>query len=795
MCVLPPRKGGSGNKDKAMAMAEALHVVVRDLPSQTLEGAFRVHVLPDSLQQAHLKVGDICEITSEDGTTGYGIAWRADDRMGSRPKNRPAKMTETFRTACGFQEGSKVTIAATDAKVYRADKIVLTDVTPAAYKLPDHLDLDDGCWRIRIEHLFSQCDAVAPGISFDVLGKRKSRRRYYIDSIEATDAPDASLFSNWDNTQLVISATSATPVSPEAIQNPSVTVMALNGATSNGSEMSLPSTHLLNTDRIGGLLEATQELNFQLRMFLSNLERSNDDTEANRPILIHGYEGTGKSTLLNRLADCAFKKVLRVDKSSLNGGSIAKNQQIIKDIFREAAENRPSLVLMDDLDELAPSDDAAYASTLGRELEAASGSRLMVVAAVRAVADIKNALLKPRRFEVLLELPIPDLAAREQILNVLRKKPVFAKDSISSVIAERTHGFTGTDLTLLCGRANQAAQKRYMRELDELAMARSPTPPAYEQVVHPSTSNQATLSGEPCKDATLEDFESVLLSGAVKPAALRETFTEKPSTSWGDIGGSSQVKESFDRIIGWPLKYKDQMNKIALQPPKGVLLYGPPGCSKTLTAQAVANSYNFNFIAIKGAELISMYVGESERAVREVFRKARAASPCVIFFDEIDSIGSDRDSGTKGLNVLTTLLNEMDGFELLKDVFILAATNKPETLDPALMRPGRFDKHVYLGPPNDVARQEILMIATRNVSLSADISIDTLVAETEGYSGAEIMRISHVAKEAAFKRWIDDRGDVRICSSDFEEALHEVKKGISSDMLAAYEAFASRAEV
>ncbi|EME88684.1 uncharacterized protein MYCFIDRAFT_192794 [Pseudocercospora fijiensis CIRAD86] len=679
-----------------MHVADASHLVVRDLPSQGLEGAFRVHLLPESLQQAGLKVGDVCKITSEDGSIGHGIAWRADDRMGNRPKLRPAKMTHTFRAACGFEEGSKVTIAASDASVFRADKILLTDITPSEYKRPD--DVDDACWKIRIAHQFS------------------------------------------------------------------------------------------------GLPDVTEKLNYQLSVLLAQPElfdRLRKSFHVNEPILIHGYEGTGKSTLLNALADCAFKKVLRLDKPCLNGGSLAKNQQIIRDTFADAKENEPSIILMDDLEKLAPHDDVAYAGILGKELDAIHNKHIMVVAATRVVADVQSVLIQPPRFDFQIELPIPDVSAREQILNVLRRKPAFAKDSVSSETSIRTHGFTGKDLAILHARANHCAMVRFRRAIEELTMDRSSKPPAYEQAIGASPT-----PNEPNPDITLRDFEVILASGAVKPAALREFFTEKPSISWADIGGSSQMKESFDRSIGWTLKheYKDQMAEMDLSPPKGVLLYGPPGCSKTLTAQAVANCYNLNFIAIKGAELISMYVGESERAIREVFRKARAASPCVIFFDEIDSIGSDRDSGTKGLNVVSTLLNEMDGFETLKDVFILAATNKPEILDPALIRPGRFDKLVFVRPPNDVARQEILMIATRKVSLSADIIIDTLVAETEGYSGAEIKRICHVAKEIALQRWYTGQGEARICASDFEEALHKVKRGISPEMLAAYEAFESGAK-
>ncbi|KAI7123662.1 AAA-domain-containing protein, partial [Hortaea werneckii] len=257
-----------------------------------------------------------------------------------------------------------------------------------------------------------------------------------------------------------------------------------------------------------------------------------------------------------------------------------------------------------------------------------------------------------------------------------------------------------------------------------------------------------------------------------------------------DIGGSETQKERFDEIIGWPLHHPEMIEQLDLPAQKGVLLYGPPGCSKTMTAQAVAATYKLNFIAVKGAELISMYVGESERAVREVFRKAKQAAPCVIFFDEIDSIGSERESGgAKGLNVLTTLLNEMDGFEAMKDVLVLAATNKPEVLDPALLRPGRFDQHVYVGLPNTDARKDILQISLRKVPV-ATTDFDSLVAATEGYSGAEIVCMCGVAKRAAARRMISGATEVQIEEQDLKDAIAVTRKGVTEEMLKSYDDFA-----
>lgn len=569
----------------------------------------------------------------------------------------------------------------------------------------------------------------------------------------------------------------------------------INGMVGNGLQS--PSYHL-NIEHIGGLLEQIQMLNRHLRRVLDTAQTLNQKTGSINTILLHGYEGTGKTMLLKRLGQAPFRKVVRIERATLPGSTLAANKKFIKESFEEAVNEQPALVLMDNLDQLAPTDETAYSGVIEAELEKVRkpGSRVMVVAAARNPSDIHASLKGPQQFCKQIELPIPNLEAREQILNVLQGKPAFAKDTLSTAIAEQTHGYTARDVNLLDVVAKDHACDRYEDECAEHAMGRSSTPPAYEDIVPrlDGSRSPSKTDSQPNPEVTLQDFEKALQE--IKPTALREIFTEKPKTKWTDIGGSETVKQSFDEIIEMPLRHKDIMARHGVQPAKGVLLYGPPGCSKTLTAQAVANTYKLNFIAIKGAELISMYVGESERAVREVFRKARQAAPCVIFFDEIDSIGTDRDTaGTKGLNVLTTLLNEMDGFEALKDVFVLAATNKPWSLDSALMRPGRFDKHVYLGPPNEAARRDIIALTTRSSTLAKDVDFDVLAKDLEGWSGAEIVRICQNAKMPAFVKALRGEGEHRVCKEDFEVARKGVKKGITREMLEMYEAFSQQQEV
>lgn len=533
----------------------------------------------------------------------------------------------------------------------------------------------------------------------------------------------------------------------------------------------------ISTESVGGLRDQVSELNHYLQRIL---RPTPDSRMVNRPILIHGYAGTGKSMLLKLLAQCSFNKVLRLDRSTLDGGSVSKNKAIIREMFSEAKSEQPSLILMDNLEQLVPDDDTVYGNVLAEELVQINGLRVMVVGATRKPSDLKNAILGSRCFTERIELPIPDQAAREQVLRIMCDEDTDGE--LCATIASKTHGFTCADLDALHYHADNYASVRSDNLYSaHLASTEASSKDAWSVVL---------AENRPIR---VEDFMKALASQKVKPAALLEILTEKPKVGWNDIGGSEEMKERFDEIIGWPLQHKTFLsNNPSYRPTKGVLLYGPPGCSKTLTAQAIANTYDLNFIAIKGASLISMYVGESERAVRDVFSKARLAAPCAIFFDEIDSIGADRDGGgTKGLNVLTTLLNEMDGFEPLSDVLILAATNKPESLDPALIRPGRFDQHVYLGPPNAHARKDILEIATRGNTVEVDL--DSLALDLDGHSGAEIVGICQNALKNGLRRKFKGfDSELRLTQEDFSSARKNATKGITQEMLDAYKDFANR---
>lgn len=617
-------------------------------------------------------------------------------------------------------------------------------------------------------------------MTFDVAGKKGLKRRFFVEQIESQTSETATLFEMNDDTDVVMAERGLTPVDSNSQKN---------------LDLSLDMT------RIGGLTEQLDTLNKRLRRLclLARKQVRADNGRWNAGILLHGYEGTGKSLLLNELRGAGFKKTLSLDKSHLLG-TASKNDATITSVFSEALGSQPSLIFMDDLEQVAGAGNDVLINTV-RSISAGfsriTGHAVLVVGATRNPISIESSLLAPDRFEKLIELPVPDSAARVQIIKTLQRKA--EADVLCENVGSRTHGFTGKDLRLLVCAAVDSAIERSIDNEDEWVKVNSHRSSPGSETLHSmdgAAHSQATTAVEQQAPdifnppPTLEDFELALKQ--IRPTALREIILETPSVTWDDIGGSQDMQKRFDKIIGWPLKHADILARFGRRhAQRGVLLYGPPGCSKTMTAQAVANTYGLNFIAVKGAELISMYVGESERAVREVFRKAKAAAPSIIFFDEIDAIGGSRDGGGhQGLNVLTTLLNEMDGFEALKGVQVLAATNRPETLDAALMRPGRFDAHVYLGPPNEVARRQILEINTQMLKLESS-TITALSHKLAGYSGAEIVGICNMASDVAVEKTITGGEDVDwVTEADFEAVIAQTPKGITTEMLAGYESFA-----
>ncbi|KAF9087620.1 Spermatoproteinsis associated protein 5 [Mortierella sp. AD031] len=541
-------------------------------------------------------------------------------------------------------------------------------------------------------------------------------------------------------------------------------------------------------------------------------------------VLLYGPPGTGK-TLIARTVAAATGAFLTV----INGPEIiskfyGETEAKLRTIFELAAERSPSIVFIDEIDALCPKRDEAASemekrvvATLltlmdgasDKRIPAKSGSangedestaeetkkapRIVVMGATNRPNALDEALRRPGRFDREIEIGIPDAKARAEILVALLKR---IPNSLTSAqidhLASISHGYVGADLAAVCREAGLKTIHRVMsnRTSEE-------TLDLQEQFRAMTVSDTKTKIMEEEKDELMVSAEDMRLAMAdVKPSAMREIMIEVPKVFWSDIGGQQEIKQKLKESVEWPLQHPEAFIRMGIRPPKGILLYGPPGCSKTLMAKALATQAGLNFIAVKGPELFSKWVGESEKAVREVFRKARAASPSIVFFDEIDALTVKRGGGDDGGSsvadrVLSQLLNELDGIEPLVNVTVVAATNRPDIMDPALMRPGRIDRILYVSPPDLASRREILrlQIQSKKMACDTDVNIEVLAEQTEGCSGAEVVAL---CQEAAMKAMEESLEIPCVSLRHFERALKGMTRRITPEMLQFYDDFRKR---
>ena len=462
-----------------------------------------------------------------------------------------------------------------------------------------------------------------------------------------------------------------------------------------------------------------------------------------------------------------------------------ESEEQLREVFEEAAENEPAIVFIDELDSIAPKREDVTGDTerriVAQLLSLMDGleqrGEITVIGTTNRVDAIDPALRRPGRFDREIEIGVPDADGREEVLQIHTRGMPLAEDVDLERYAENTHGFVGADIENLAKEAAMTAMRRLRPELD-----------LDEDEIDADVLDEIAV--------TTDDFKSALRG--IEPSAMREVFVEVPDITWTDVGGLEEAKGRLRETVQWPMEHADAYDRVGLEPAKGVLLYGPPGTGKTLLAKAVANESQSNFISVKGPELFDKYVGESEKGVRDIFEKARANAPTIVFFDEIDALASERGSGVGDSNVgervVSQLLTELDGLEELEDVVVIAASNRPELIDDALLRPGRLDRHVEVSDPDEDARREIFEIHSRDRPLADDVDLDALADDTEGYTGADVEAVCREAATIAVSEHVhageeSDAESIELTAEHFEEAIEEVSPEGASEFEAEEMAF------
>jgi transitional endoplasmic reticulum ATPase len=552
---------------------------------------------------------------------------------------------------------------------------------------------------------------------------------------------------------------------------------------------------------IGGLKDEVQKVRELIELPMKHPELFDRlGIEPPKGVLLHGPPGTGKTLIAKAVANETNAYFISLNGPEIMSKFYGESEENLRRMFKDAEENAPSIIFVDELDAIAPKREEVHGEVERRVVAQLlalmdglkSRGKLVVIGATNRPDALDPALRRPGRFDREIVIGVPDRNGRKEILQIhTRGMPIVNDEDVKDgkakkedivnldELADITHGFVGADLEALC---KEAAMNSLRRVLPEINLEEETIPPE-------------VLEGLQVKK---DDFSEAYKN--IDPSALREVFVEIPNVKWSDVGGLEEVKQELTEAVEWPIKFPQSFAKMGIKPPKGVLIFGPPGCGKTLIAKAIANESEANFISIKGPEILSKWVGESEKGIREIFKKAKQSAPTIIFFDEVDAITSIRGAevGARvGERVLNQLLTEMDGVEELHNVMIIAATNRPDLIDTALLRPGRFDKVLLVPAPDEDARLEIFKVHTREMPLDKDVALKKLVGRTAGYAGADIEGLCREAAMLAIREALKEGADLenkKVSSKHFRQAMKKIRPSLSKEVMNSYEGFLKRFE-
>ena len=685
--------------------------VAEAYPQDAGRGVVRID--PKIAQELGLTSGDVVEIVGRKKT--YAIYWIG------RPEDYGRgiiRMDGYIRNNAGVAIDDKVQVRKVQVK--QAQKVTLAPTEPLRI-----VGAEEYLLSILEGRVLTRGDTV----TINVMGNK-------IDLIVTGINPPADAVIITPSTQIVISEEVAKAV-PKGI--PRVTY-----------------------EDIGGLKEAIQKIREMVELPLRHPELFERlGVEAPKGVLLYGPPGTGKTLLAKAVANETNANFYSISGPEIMSKFYGESEARLREIFKEAREKAPSIIFIDEIDSIAPKREEVTGEVerrvVSQLLSLMDGlearGKVIVIAATNRPNALDPALRRPGRFDREIEIKVPDRKGRLEILQIHTRHMPLAEDVDLNKIASVTHGYVGADLEYLC---KEAAMKALRRVLPEIKLE--------EEKIPPEILNKLQV--------TMKDFEEALKE--ITPSAMREVYLETPEVRWEDIGGLEQVKKELREAVEWPLKFPEVYKRLGYSIPKGILLYGPSGTGKTLLAKAVANESEANFISVRGPELLSKWVGESERAVREVFRKARQASPCIIFFDEIDALAPVRGLSGDSMvteRVVSQLLTELDGIQPLSGVVVLAATNRIDMVDPALLRAGRFDKLIYVHLPDKPARLEIFKIHIKGKPLAKDVDLNKLVDQTEGFSGADIAAVVNTALSLVLQEFIGKYPTPELAKKHLDEAV------------------------
>ncbi|MDY6777831.1 MAG: CDC48 family AAA ATPase [Candidatus Nanohaloarchaea archaeon] len=650
------------------------------------------------------------------------------------------RMDGYLRKNAGTSLGEKVDVSAADIK--EADKVTLAPAEEGVII------------QVSNPNIFKRTLAGRPVTTEDIIvpSSGKQRRRSFFEEMF-----DMEAFGNFGFAETKLMVVSTKPKGPVMITES--TEIEVKQQATEATEETTPRVPEVTYEDIGGLEDEIQKVREMIELPLKHQEVFKQlGIDPPSGVLLHGPPGTGKTLIAKAVANEADAYFQSINGPEIMSKFYGESEKKLREIFEEARDNAPAIIFIDEIDSLAPKRGEGQGEVERRVVSQLlslmdgleSRENVIVIAATNRSDDIDEALRRPGRFDREIEIGVPDRDGRKEIFQIHTRNMPLEDDVELDTLADDTHGYVGADIEAVCKEAAMTTLRRVLPDID-----------LEEDELNEEILDKLVVSMDDMKNGVR----------LVEPSAMREIHVQVPKVGWDDVGGLDDVKGKLQEMVEWPINNPDSFERMGIDVPRGILLYGLPGTGKTLLAKAVANETNANFISIKGPQIFSKWVGESEKAIRKMFSKARQVAPTVLFIDEIDAIapkrGGHADSGSSD-RVVNQLLTELDGIESLEDVVVIAATNRPDMIDPAVLRPGRLDRHVYVPVPDREARKKIFEVHTRDMPLADDVSIDDLADMSDNLVGSDI---EAVCREAAMNSLRKDLESDTVTKEDFEQAL------------------------